>query len=204
MHAGTGPCIAQEAQANRGRVSAFRLDVRGCNEARCCRCGEMRKMTEPIRGLTYRVPTLPAFATIPTSLLFRCRGAHLGEKSPQNARLRTKTSKSDACLAGLCLADILSLGSYGQKNCLLASIRHSKDRDTDRQQASFLHNVSPGLPFPLLPCFPLNDQPFIPSTISPTTKVPTHPIHRQTRLEKCYLQSKCARGHLYETKQKKG
>ena len=95
MHAGTGPCIAQEAQANRGRVSAFRLDIRGCNKTRCCRCGEMRKVTEPIQD---------PFATIPTSLLSGCRGASSREESPQcaarrawdgqNARLRTKTSNS--------------------------------------------------------------------------------------------------------------
>ena len=44
-----------------------------------------------------------------------------------------------------------SLASYGQRNRLLAFTRHSKD--THRQQASFLHNLSLGLPFPSLPCF---------------------------------------------------
>jgi hypothetical protein len=116
VHAGTGSCIAQEAQANRGRVSAFRLDVRGCREARCCRCGEMRKVTAN-SGSPYRVQTLPAFATLPTSLLVRCRGASLGEEETLNvqrfehgrARMQDSVPKVanslDACQARLRLAD---------------------------------------------------------------------------------------------------
>jgi len=53
-----------------------------------------------------------------------------------------------------------SLAPYGHQDCLLASITDRRTH-TDRQQASFLHNVSLGFPLSLVVMFSqLIDQPF--------------------------------------------